>query len=57
MLIDAHNHPNWHGFNAEKILRNMELVPNALCFPIQTPRMRSPFYPSDLDLVKLSHKD
>ena len=20
MLIDAHNHPNWHGFNAEKIL-------------------------------------
>ncbi|MFT5368702.1 MAG: putative TIM-barrel fold metal-dependent hydrolase [Candidatus Latescibacterota bacterium] len=24
MLIDAHNHPNWHGFNAEKILQNME---------------------------------
>ena len=24
MLIDAHNHPNWHGFNAEKILRNMD---------------------------------
>ena len=20
MLIDAHNHPNWHGFNAEKNL-------------------------------------
>ena len=24
MIIDAHNHPNWHGFNAEKILRNMD---------------------------------
>ena len=24
MLIDAHNHPNWHGFNAGKILRNMD---------------------------------
>ena len=24
MLIDAHNHPNWHGFNAEKILQNMD---------------------------------
>lgn len=24
MLIDAHNHPNWHGFNADKILRNMD---------------------------------
>ena len=24
MLIDAHNHPNWHGFNAEKILKNMD---------------------------------
>ena len=24
MLIDAHNHPNWHGFNAAKILRNMD---------------------------------
>ncbi|MDP6359903.1 MAG: amidohydrolase family protein [Planctomycetota bacterium] len=24
MLIDAHNHPNWHGFNAERILQNME---------------------------------
>jgi len=24
MLIDAHNHPNWHGFNAKKILENMD---------------------------------
>jgi len=24
MLIDAHNHPNWHGFNAAKILHNMD---------------------------------
>jgi predicted TIM-barrel fold metal-dependent hydrolase len=24
MLIDAHNHPNWHGFNARKILHNMD---------------------------------
>ena len=24
MLIDAHNHPNWHGFNAGQILRNMD---------------------------------
>jgi len=24
MLIDAHNHPNWHGFNAQKILENMD---------------------------------
>ena len=24
MLIDAHNHPNWHGFDAGKILRNMD---------------------------------
>lgn len=24
MLIDAHNHPNWHGFNAKKILKNMD---------------------------------
>ena len=24
MLIDAHNHPNWHGFNATKILKNMD---------------------------------
>ena len=24
MLIDAHNHPNWHGFNARKILKNMD---------------------------------
>ena len=24
MLIDAHNHPNWHGFNAGKILKNMD---------------------------------
>lgn len=24
MLIDAHNHPNWHGFNARKILENMD---------------------------------
>ena len=24
MLIDAHNHPNWHGFNTAKILRNMD---------------------------------
>ncbi len=23
MLIDAHNHPNWHGFNAEKILETV----------------------------------
>jgi hypothetical protein len=24
LLIDAHNHPNWHGHNAERILRNMD---------------------------------
>lgn len=24
MLIDAHNHPNWHGYNARKILQNMD---------------------------------
>ncbi|MBI2505065.1 MAG: amidohydrolase family protein [Candidatus Latescibacteria bacterium] len=24
MLIDAHNHPNWHGFNARKTLENMD---------------------------------
>ena len=24
MLIDAHNHPNWHGFDAKKILQNMD---------------------------------
>ena len=24
MLIDAHNHPNWHGFNAKKTLENMD---------------------------------
>jgi len=24
MLIDAHNHPNWHGFNAKRILENMD---------------------------------
>ncbi len=24
MLIDAHNHPNWHGYNAERILKNMD---------------------------------
>ena len=24
MLIDAHNHPNWHGHNAKKILENMD---------------------------------
>lgn len=24
MLIDAHNHPNWHGFNAKRILQNMD---------------------------------
>ena len=24
MLIDAHNQPNWHGFNAQKILENMD---------------------------------
>ncbi len=24
MLIDAHNHPNWHGHNARKILENMD---------------------------------
>lgn len=24
MLIDAHNHPNWHGFDADKILKNMD---------------------------------
>ena len=24
MIIDAHNHPNWHGFDAGKILRNMD---------------------------------
>lgn len=24
MLIDAHNHPNWHGFNAKRMLQNMD---------------------------------
>jgi predicted TIM-barrel fold metal-dependent hydrolase len=24
MLIDAHNHPNWHGHDAKKILKNMD---------------------------------
>jgi predicted TIM-barrel fold metal-dependent hydrolase len=24
MLIDAHNHPNWHGMNAKKIIQNMD---------------------------------
>ena len=24
MIADAHNHPNWHGFNGQKILANME---------------------------------
>ena len=24
MLIDAHNHPNWHGHNAKRILENMD---------------------------------
>ncbi len=24
MLIDAHNHPNWHGHDAQKILENMD---------------------------------
>ena len=24
MLIDAHNHPNWHGYDAKKILNNMD---------------------------------
>ena len=24
MLIDAHNHPNWHGHDAERILENMD---------------------------------
>ncbi|MDP6776079.1 MAG: amidohydrolase family protein [Candidatus Latescibacteria bacterium] len=24
MLIDAHNHPNWHGYNADRILKNMD---------------------------------
>ena len=24
MLIDAHNHPNWHGHDANKILKNMD---------------------------------
>jgi len=24
MLIDAHNHPNWHGYDAKKILENMD---------------------------------
>ena len=24
MLIDAHNHPNWHGHDATKILKNMD---------------------------------
>jgi predicted TIM-barrel fold metal-dependent hydrolase len=24
MIIDAHNHPNWHGHNAERILENMD---------------------------------
>lgn len=24
MLIDAHNHPNWHGFDARRILENMD---------------------------------
>ena len=25
MLIDAHNHPNWHGHDADRILANMEV--------------------------------
>ncbi len=24
MLVDVHNNPNWHGFNAGKILQNMD---------------------------------
>ena len=24
MLIDAHNHPNWHGYDAARILKNMD---------------------------------
>ena len=24
MIVDAHNHPNWHGHNAERILENMD---------------------------------
>ena len=24
MLIDAHNHPNWHGYDAKRILNNMD---------------------------------
>ena len=24
MLIDAHNHPNWHGHDADRLLANME---------------------------------
>lgn len=24
MIVDAHNHPNWHGFDAGRILRNMD---------------------------------
>lgn len=24
MIIDSHNHPEWHGYNLEKFLRNME---------------------------------
>ncbi len=24
MLIDAHNHPNWHGHDADRILADME---------------------------------
>lgn len=24
MIIDAHNHPNWHGHNADRILANMD---------------------------------
>ena len=24
MLIDAHNHPNWHGHDAARILKNMD---------------------------------
>ena len=24
MLIDAHNHPNWHGYDARRILNNMD---------------------------------
>mgnify|MGYP001251793636 CR=1 FL=1 len=24
MLIDAHNHPNWHGYDSKRILENMD---------------------------------